>query len=114
DAGLRIDHLLLNPKAAKRLVDAGVDRKVRGEEGASDHAPAWIVLRDAPAGRRKLARRSEKTTRPVSNRNAPHPPLLNRHPLPVIDGDSFAHRSYHAPPKTILSSGPQPSRAILG
>ena len=30
DAGLRIDHLLLNPKAAKRLVDAGVDRDVRG------------------------------------------------------------------------------------
>ena len=28
--GLRIDHLLLNPKAAKRLVDAGVDREVRG------------------------------------------------------------------------------------
>ena len=47
--GLRIDHLLLNPKAAKRLVDAGVDREVRGIENASDHAPAWIVLRDAPA-----------------------------------------------------------------
>ena len=30
DAGLRIDHLLLNPKAAKRLVEAGVDRDVRG------------------------------------------------------------------------------------
>ena len=51
DAGLRIDHLLLNPKAAKRLVDAGVDREVRGLEGASDHAPAWIVLGDAPATR---------------------------------------------------------------
>ena len=32
DAGLRIDHLLLNPKAAKRLVDAGIDRDVRGGE----------------------------------------------------------------------------------
>src|SRR5262249_13352592 len=64
DGGLRSDQLLLNPKAAKRLVDAGVDRKARGEEGASDHAPACIVLRDAPAGRRKLARRSEKPTRP--------------------------------------------------
>jgi exonuclease III len=52
DAGLRIDYLLLNPKAAKRLVDAGVDREVRGLEGASDHAPAWIVLRNAPAARR--------------------------------------------------------------
>jgi exodeoxyribonuclease-3 len=44
DAGLRLDHLLLNPVAAGMLVDAGVDRDVRGEEGASDHAPAWIQL----------------------------------------------------------------------
>ncbi len=46
DAGLRIDHLLLNPDLAPRLVDAGVDRWVRGSEGASDHAPTWITLRD--------------------------------------------------------------------
>jgi hypothetical protein len=45
DAGLRIDHLQLNRDAAERLVEAGVDREVRGEDGASDHAPAWIVLR---------------------------------------------------------------------
>jgi exodeoxyribonuclease-3 len=49
DAGLCLDHLLLNPKAAKRLVEAGVDRGVRGAENASDHAPAWIVLRDMGA-----------------------------------------------------------------
>ena len=45
DAGLRIDHLLLSPSLAPRLSDAGVDRDVRGREGASDHAPAWIELR---------------------------------------------------------------------
>jgi len=45
DAGLRLDHLLLSPPLAPRLAKAGVDRKLRGEEGASDHAPAWIVLR---------------------------------------------------------------------
>jgi exodeoxyribonuclease III len=45
DAGLRLDHLLLSPMLASRLIKAGVDRKVRAEEGASDHAPAWIVLR---------------------------------------------------------------------
>lgn len=44
DAGLRIDHLLLNEPAARRLKTAGVDRKVRGEPGASDHAPTWIEL----------------------------------------------------------------------
>ena len=47
DAGLRIDHLLLSKEAAKRLVAAGVDRAARGKENASDHAPAWIELRDA-------------------------------------------------------------------
>jgi len=46
NAGLRIDHLLLNPQAADRLVDAGVDAEMRGREHASDHAPAWIELRD--------------------------------------------------------------------
>jgi exodeoxyribonuclease-3 len=45
DAGLRIDHLLLSPALAPRLQAAGVDRWVRGEPGASDHAPAWITLR---------------------------------------------------------------------
>ena len=45
DAGLRLDHLLLSPDLADRLVDAGVDRDVRGREGASDHAPTWVTLR---------------------------------------------------------------------
>lgn len=47
DAGLRLDHLLLSPALAKRLSDAGVDRAVRGEPHASDHAPAWVALRPA-------------------------------------------------------------------
>jgi exodeoxyribonuclease-3 len=47
NAGLRIDHMLLNPAAARRLSAAGVDRDVRGWEKTSDHAPAWIELRDA-------------------------------------------------------------------
>jgi exodeoxyribonuclease-3 len=46
DAGLRIDHLLLSEEAAPRLTAAGVDREVRGREGASDHAPTWVVLAD--------------------------------------------------------------------
>jgi len=45
NAGLRIDHLLLNAELARRLVDAGVDRDIRGRDGASDHAPAWIEIR---------------------------------------------------------------------
>jgi exodeoxyribonuclease-3 len=46
DAGLRIDHLLLNPPAAQRLAGAGVDRHVRGWERASDHAPTWVELKE--------------------------------------------------------------------
>ncbi|XQA72867.1 exodeoxyribonuclease III [Xanthomonas sacchari] len=49
DAGLRIDHLLLNPTLAARLRDAGVDRWVRDLPHASDHAPTWVVLGAAPA-----------------------------------------------------------------
>lgn len=44
DAGLRIDHILLSATLAERLIDAGVDRDIRGEASASDHAPAWVVL----------------------------------------------------------------------
>jgi exodeoxyribonuclease-3 len=45
NAGLRIDHLLLNAPAAARLAEADVDRDVRGREKPSDHAPAWVRLR---------------------------------------------------------------------
>ena len=45
DAGLRIDHLLLNEPAAARLTRAGVDRSTRALEKSSDHAPVWIELK---------------------------------------------------------------------
>ena len=45
DKGMRLDHLLLSPQLATRLIDAGVDRWVRGEDNASDHAPTWITLK---------------------------------------------------------------------
>lgn len=44
DAGLRLDHFLLNPELAARLHSGGVDKEVRGWEKSSDHAPAWIEL----------------------------------------------------------------------
>jgi len=44
DKGMRLDHLLLSPDLAPKLAGGGVDRWVRGEENASDHAPAWIEL----------------------------------------------------------------------
>lgn len=44
NSGLRIDHLLLNAPLHQRLQKTGVDKWVRGEEHASDHAPAWIEI----------------------------------------------------------------------
>jgi exodeoxyribonuclease III len=52
NAGLRIDHLLLNATLAPRLLDAGVDTWVRGVDHASDHAPAWVTL-EPPKSRRR-------------------------------------------------------------
>ena len=42
--GIRIDHHLLSPQAADLLVDAGIDKAVRGRDRPSDHVPAWIEL----------------------------------------------------------------------
>ena len=44
NSGLRIDHLLLSADLAPRLQDAGVDRWVRDQPHASDHAPVWVTL----------------------------------------------------------------------
>lgn len=44
DRGLRIDHLLLNKVLLAGLKDAGVDRWVRLQGKASDHAPTWITV----------------------------------------------------------------------
>jgi exodeoxyribonuclease-3 len=136
DAGLRIDHLLLSGQAAKRLAAAGVDRDVRGEDNASDHAPVWIELRDVvsrPDDVRSSPRRSgpsldsrlranerkrgaappPQERRAASTAKAPKKPD-GRRPLLVIDGDSFAHRAYHALPKNIRRKGDKPAGAILG
>jgi exodeoxyribonuclease III len=44
NAGLRIDHLLLNLPLAARLKAAGVDLTARGWEKSSDHCPVWIEV----------------------------------------------------------------------
>ena len=46
DNGVRIDHLMLSPEAADRLVAAEVDKGPRGLEKPSDHTPVWVDLRD--------------------------------------------------------------------
>ncbi len=45
DCGLRIDHVLLSPTLAERLVAAAPDREERGQAQPSDHVPVVVELR---------------------------------------------------------------------
>ena len=133
DGGLRLDHILLSSALTERLQSAGVDRHIRGLEDASDHAPVWVELRDAPdrptsaslvgghaattpttasSKAKKSARRTGGEVR--SQTRAVGKPKPSRRPLLVIDGNSFAHRSYHALPKTIRRSDGKGAGAIVG
>lgn len=44
DHGIRIDHFLLTPQAADRLIACEIDREPRDGEKPSDHTPIWIDL----------------------------------------------------------------------
>ena len=120
----------------EHLQEADVDRHTRGNEGASDDAPVWVKLRDAAIRRSASSRhicghaatagttalpQSKRLTHRTGNwagrrsrvRSTSQSTLAGR-PLLVIDGDSFAHRSYHALPKTIRRSDGKSAGAILG
>ncbi|GJE11884.1 MULTISPECIES: exodeoxyribonuclease III [Methylobacterium] len=44
NAGIRIDHLLLSPQAADRLISASVQKHLRGLDKPSDHVPVTVEL----------------------------------------------------------------------
>ena len=136
DGGLRLDHILLSSALTERLHSGGVDRQTRGMEDASDHAPVWVKLRDGPDGQGAASRQTGRQTNAATTTPSPQterstdrtgdgsgrkrrpakmgsPARLGR-PLLVIDGDSFAHRSYHALPKTIRRNDGKAAGAILG
>src|SRR3984885_6783171 len=124
DGGLRLDQILLSSTLTERLQSAGVDRQTRGMADASDHAPVWATLRDGPdrggaplrqaigqtiAAPTTAVPKTERSTHRTRTGRKRLPakigqPALSGRPLLVIDGDSFAHRSYHALPKTIRRS----------
>ena len=135
DSGLRLDHILLSSVLTKHLQGAGVDRHIRGREDASDHAPVWAELHDAPdrpssaslvgdyatatattasSKAKKSARRTDGEIKRQSRALGPRKPKPSHRPLLVTDGDSFAHRSYHALPKTIRRSDGKGAGAIVG
>ena len=107
DAGLRLDHILLSPDLAARLKASGVDRAVRGKPNASDHAPVWVELGAAKRCAERALRQSRRNKR-AGRKEAGRNVEVTR-PLLVIDGDSFAHRAYHALPKNILRDGGKPA-----
>ena len=73
------------------------------------------MLRRYASQRRAIgSKRSETGAKEGKRSRTRATSLLERRPLLVIDGDSFAHRSYHALPKTILRRGRKPAGAILG
>jgi DNA polymerase-1 len=134
DGGLRLDHILLSSTLTERLQSAGVGRETRGMADASDHAPVWATLRDGPdrggaplrqaigqtiAAPTTAVPKTERSTHRTRTGRKRLPakigqPALSGRPLLVIDGDSFAHRSYHALPKTIRRSDGKGAGAILG
>jgi exodeoxyribonuclease-3 len=87
NAGLRIDHLLLSPAVTARLQAAGVDRAVRGQPDASDHAPVWVELSDE-GGKRGPLRASKSSSSSRGSGQVRSVPARSK-PLLVIDGDSF-------------------------
>ncbi len=65
NAGLRIDHLLLNEPLAATLRAAGVDSWVRDQPHASDHAPTWVTLEPRPAKPAKPRARRKPAKKPT-------------------------------------------------
>ncbi len=70
DRGLRIDHLLLNPALAPGLLRAGVDRWVRLQPKASDHAPTWVELRVPAQGKTTTAVAAGVGKRPPTSKTS--------------------------------------------
>ncbi|MEK7953271.1 DNA ligase D [Luteolibacter soli] len=110
NAGLRLDHLLLSPQLAGRLVRAEVDKEVRGWVKASDHAPVWIELGNAGKGVRapkkvpvvqagKKLLKKPSSDSPLGRYNAKRNFSKTPEPGPQIgdaSGRSFVVQEHHA------------------
>ena len=42
--GIRIDHVLVSPRLADRVIAAGIDRDPRALDKPSDHTPVWVDI----------------------------------------------------------------------
>jgi DNA polymerase-1 len=80
---------------------AGVVSKDGAAPYRSGSTGTWVVTAVAPV-------RTTESTGKIKRVSSSEGPLL------VIDGDSFAHRAYHAVPKTIRRAGNRGGGAIVG
>ena len=78
DAGLRIDHLLLNGTLAPKLLGCGVDRWVRDLAKASDHAPTWIEIEAPDAEEAPVSSSAPSRRRATSAPRPKAPPRARR------------------------------------
>ena len=119
DAGLRLDQILLSARPAQ-APGRGRGRSRRARRGRTPATMRRCGSCCATRGKRsrRRARRAQagsaRRQRRAVQRSKPAAKTKERRPLLVIDGDSFAHRAYHALPKTILRAGNRPAGAILG
>lgn len=81
DAGLRIDHILVNDRL--QVLDAGVDREERGRDHPSDHAPVWAELQLRKAGKASKARSAAKAPAPGKSGPAAAAPRRRSSPRPA-------------------------------
>ncbi|MCQ6958417.1 DNA ligase D [Mucilaginibacter aquariorum] len=100
NAGLRLDHFLLNKAVAKRLKMAEVDKHVRGWEHASDHAPVWIELADNNLPEKKNTEKPEQQVQRETQTAQPK-------------GTGDWQTLLAAAPKANMPAKPQPMKATL-
>jgi len=104
NAGLRLDHFLLNKNVSFRLKTANVDKYVRGWPGTSDHAPVWIELSDGKnqKGKTKTADVNNPVKDPEITVNSPD--------LPELQGLAALLKEL---PKTSFPADIKPMKATL-
>jgi bifunctional non-homologous end joining protein LigD len=100
NAGLRLDHFLLNKTIAGRLASAQVDKQVRGWKGSSDHAPVWIELADKAIPKKKQTQ-TEKDKKPIESSKT------------ATNSDTNLESLLAKAPKAALPTKLQPMKATL-
>ena len=93
-----------------------VSKRVEAPYGSGE-SKDWVMTRAKPASVKTASRKAPAATSPAataSRKTAATKPGAATGPLLVIDGDSFAHRAYHAVPKSVRRADGKGGGAIVG